>query len=488
MSYRELRMFTETMRLLGYPNLISMESFRTPNVELVADCLYWLLKRYEPSTEVEYTIERERDRVQFFKQVCEAVLTRARIKLNIKKLYQADGHAVQEMLKLTQILKEAMRATEDEEPDFAAIHQMAAQKSVHELKTVQGLCSGLTADAGSLFDFIGAEMKARGERQRVLSRATEVDEFERRLKELLLNVAQQVEQLQQSIANLNADENNLEQKIESKKTQLERTQKRYKSLMTVRPAFIEEYDRYESDLQGQFVKYLEQYRNLEYLEFQLAKFNAKEDALLKEQQTVLSVMRERLRKEELQALRGSKQGKGFIPHLNNGSNSINEDFDSELNVRICARNAVEEGSSISDTDEDDLTDTKESSGGAAGGRFRMQNGTGWNQASQSIELTKRRQGPSFTENVSDTDDMNGVAATSGVNPMHREHLSGGRPPAARTEHDMRKPLGEEDNSSMVSSDEDSDDMSTTTSTSNDGDDSDDEDDCEEDSSAEESDI
>ena len=33
------------MRSLGYPRLISMENFRTPNFELVADCLYWLLQR-----------------------------------------------------------------------------------------------------------------------------------------------------------------------------------------------------------------------------------------------------------------------------------------------------------------------------------------------------------------------------------------------------------------------------------------------------------
>ncbi len=37
--------FTEIMRALGYPRLISMENFRLPNFELVADCLYWLVQR-----------------------------------------------------------------------------------------------------------------------------------------------------------------------------------------------------------------------------------------------------------------------------------------------------------------------------------------------------------------------------------------------------------------------------------------------------------
>jgi clusterin-associated protein 1 len=35
------------MRSLGFPRLISMENFRLPNFELVAECLYWLVQRYE---------------------------------------------------------------------------------------------------------------------------------------------------------------------------------------------------------------------------------------------------------------------------------------------------------------------------------------------------------------------------------------------------------------------------------------------------------
>ena len=37
--------FVEVMKALGYPRLISMDSFRLPNFELVADCLHWLFQR-----------------------------------------------------------------------------------------------------------------------------------------------------------------------------------------------------------------------------------------------------------------------------------------------------------------------------------------------------------------------------------------------------------------------------------------------------------
>lgn len=37
--------FTEMMRALGYPRLISMENFHTPNFMLVSEVLLWLVKR-----------------------------------------------------------------------------------------------------------------------------------------------------------------------------------------------------------------------------------------------------------------------------------------------------------------------------------------------------------------------------------------------------------------------------------------------------------
>ena len=65
MSYRELRNFCEVMRALGYPRIISMENFKTPNFELVADILYWLVNRFDQDFELADDIEDERDRVKF---------------------------------------------------------------------------------------------------------------------------------------------------------------------------------------------------------------------------------------------------------------------------------------------------------------------------------------------------------------------------------------------------------------------------------------
>ena len=118
MSYRELRNFCEILRSLGYHRNISMENFREPNFELVADILYWFALRYDPKADISDNIEDEKDRVLFIRTVCQMFATKARITLNPKKLYEAQGYAVKEMLKIAQMMYKAMQSSsigEDEE-------------------------------------------------------------------------------------------------------------------------------------------------------------------------------------------------------------------------------------------------------------------------------------------------------------------------------------------------------------------------------------
>ena len=59
MSYKDLRSLTEMMRALGYPRLISLENFRQPNFQLVAEMLSWLVKRFEPTADLPSEIDTE---------------------------------------------------------------------------------------------------------------------------------------------------------------------------------------------------------------------------------------------------------------------------------------------------------------------------------------------------------------------------------------------------------------------------------------------
>ena len=89
MSFKDLRNFCEMMRALGYSRNISLENFREPNFELVADLLFWFALRYDPQADISDNIEDEKDRVMFVKSICQFFAAKARITLNPKKLYEA---------------------------------------------------------------------------------------------------------------------------------------------------------------------------------------------------------------------------------------------------------------------------------------------------------------------------------------------------------------------------------------------------------------
>ena len=288
--------------MLGYPRMISVESFRVPNVELVADILYWLTRRYEPSAEVIYDIEHESSRVLFFRQCCEAILSKGRLRLNIKKLYQADGHAVQELLRLAAVMRQAAIVRNEESGDYSVLQTQAAQKGHHDATTVQKLCTDLTNVSSSLATQVTAEIDTRKNRALIMGRATDVSDFNLRLRDMLLDISQQITTLNNGVMNMAADTSAIETKIESARIQNERQQKRLTAMLKIRPAYMEEYERFEVDLQAEFVKYLEHYRNLEYLESELSRYNSREDDLISEQDIKLKVLREKLRKEEMRVL------------------------------------------------------------------------------------------------------------------------------------------------------------------------------------------
>lgn len=108
--------------------------------------------------------------------------------------------------------------------------------------------------------------------------------------------------------NLQADESNLVSKIEKKKIEFDRAEKRLKSLQGVRPAYMDEYERIENDLVGIYETYMDKFRNLAFLENQLDDYNRDEQEKYNETEDALKRMQNRLREEELNILRGDKGG------------------------------------------------------------------------------------------------------------------------------------------------------------------------------------
>ena len=66
-----------------------MDNFRKPNFELVADILFWMVKLYDPDTALSDRVEYESERVEFLTSIAALMASKARLKLNTKKIYAA---------------------------------------------------------------------------------------------------------------------------------------------------------------------------------------------------------------------------------------------------------------------------------------------------------------------------------------------------------------------------------------------------------------
>ncbi|XP_057630644.1 clusterin-associated protein 1 isoform X5 [Chionomys nivalis] len=331
MSFRDLRNFTEMMRALGYPRHISMENFRSPNFGLVSEVLLWLVKRYEPQTDIPSDIETEQDRVFFIKAIAQFMATKAHIKLNTKKLYQADGYAVKELLKITSVLYNAMKTKGMEgskmgEEDISKFKFDLGSK-IADLKAARQLASEITAKGASLYDLLGKEVELRELRTEAIARPLEINETEKVMRIAIKDILAQVQKTKDLLNNVASDEANLEAKIEKRKLELERNRKRLQTLQSVRPAFMDEYEKTEEELQKQYDIYLEKFRNLAYLEQQLEDHHRMEQERFEEAENTLRLMQNKLKEEEKRLLKSGSNDDSDI--------DIQEDdeSDSELEER-----------------------------------------------------------------------------------------------------------------------------------------------------------
>ncbi|XP_066432602.1 clusterin-associated protein 1 [Eleutherodactylus coqui] len=319
MSYRDLRNFTEMMRALGYPRLISMENFRSPNFPLVSEVLIWLVKRYEPNMTLPVDVDTEQDRVFFIKAVAQFMATKAYIKLNTKKLYQADGYSVKELLKVTTVLYNAMKTKSIDNlqigDDDTSTFKFDLGTKITDLKMARQLASEITSKGALLYDILGKEADLRDLRAAAIARPLEINETEKVLRVSIREVLEQYQKMRDFLSNGSSDEVNLESKIEKRKKELERNRARLQTLQSVRPAFMDEYEKLEEDLQKQYEIYMDKYRNLCFLEQQLEDHHRVEQERFEEAENTLRLMQSKLREEEIR--------------LQKSANS-NEDSDSEI--------------------------------------------------------------------------------------------------------------------------------------------------------------
>jgi len=181
------------------------------------------------------------------------------------------------------------------------------QNKLADLKTCRTLSAEITTRGANLYDLLEKEVELRQMRALVLSKPFELSSMESDVNHALLQIQQKLTETQLKLENLSADEVNLKGKIQKRKVELDRAEKRLKSLKSVRPTFMEDYEKLEEDLKGLYQEYMDKYRNLTYLEQQLEEYNRLEQDKSDENEMNLKRMQNKLREEEWKMLRGEKE-------------------------------------------------------------------------------------------------------------------------------------------------------------------------------------
>ncbi|KAL1244391.1 Clusterin-associated protein [Trichinella spiralis] len=274
MSYIKLQNFTLIMRALNYPKFISIESFYKPNFLLVADALRWICKRYCDEQEVKFELETEQDRVIFIKSAVIFIYQQTGLKLNPKKLYQADVEAIDELLKAVEPLYKAKKLNnisegkrdddqQQQNIQFKQIRNTLEQK-LSDLGQYHTMVNDITDNAARLYDLLSQETENKEQRTVALARQVDIDEVENHVKHALSLLQQELKQTLKDMENIEKDELAVTSKIEKKKSELDRLQTRLAQLQTVRPAYMDEYETAEEELRRIYSQYVLKYRNLHY--------------------------------------------------------------------------------------------------------------------------------------------------------------------------------------------------------------------------------
>lgn len=145
----------------------------------------------------------------------------------------------------------------------------------------------------------------RADAIRFLSDDKERHDVELQINQMVCEVSTAVERLDRQCKMLISNNKGMEEKIRKRRIDLERNNKRLESLtfQTVRPAFMDEYEQIEKELQVEYERYVVRFRNVEYLEQELQSRRALAEERAGPERSVKRMQR-KYRQEELAVLEG----------------------------------------------------------------------------------------------------------------------------------------------------------------------------------------
>lgn len=306
------------MRKLGYIRVISLDSFKKPNFQLVAEILDFLGMRIDPSADIPLNIDTSGDRVRFMKAVCGLITSKARIKISPINLYYADYHAVPELIKVANMLY-GVYTSENTSSEYS--RQTFSIPVKYDKNAMRSTATEIIETGHKVFELLGKENSLKDKRKDALkfieklakNYSGEEHTYIKECVEKLINQQKEsVDAMESYVKNLRDDERTLEEKIKRKNLDIERANKRLKG-MSVKPAYMEDMEARERELEKLYATYLDKFRNLDHLNHLVDVYNIKENEKRELEKKALMNLQKQLQNDEdrvigLANTRGGQQG------------------------------------------------------------------------------------------------------------------------------------------------------------------------------------
>jgi clusterin-associated protein 1 len=289
----------------------------------------------------------------------------------MKKLYQADGYAVRELLKIVSMLYKAQSSSSSEYNESRTLYSgldLSLSAKLQNLKSARELASEITESGAKLFDLLSREKDLKEARDhalafldnisRNLDSNAEQEYIRNSIRSIISGQTGSLSQMEKMLEELEKDEKALEAKIKKRSVELERAEKRMKSLQSVRPAYMDEYERLEQELEKLYELYVLKFRNLAYLEHDLEGYRAKEEEKAAIDGEKLDNERKIIQEREINQLRGDEE-------FDEGERIENQEMRFEAARPTEARNHNRRNYAQEDSDESDPIDDADEEEGSA---------------------------------------------------------------------------------------------------------------------------
>jgi len=229
------------------------------------------VRRYDPDTAIQDDISTIPERVRFLQETAQAMLTKARVKLNIKRLYAADGRAVKELLKIASLLYQASstagqdaevrrrggwlccrevnvrgRALPPRTQPPSPLHLVAPQEmatetaeamvalSTLDVHVTRATVGDITKAGSAIYEGLALEGGLKEARRAAIAAAADRADVDRTAAEAVAQLADEEERLQAALEELRGANAETGEKLKRKRAEFERMERRLAALKQVR--------------------------------------------------------------------------------------------------------------------------------------------------------------------------------------------------------------------------------------------------------------